>query len=224
MGLSQSPQFGGSSPFLWQDGKTTTLPLPPSAIGNTGSAVAINNRGDAVGIFFVANSDPPIVPRACAWIDGQCIDLGTLPGFTRCRVQDINDAREIVGYCQTNDNEFAPFIWRDGVMTDLRSLAQPTPVGTTLRYAYAINDSGQITGEGHDFLPVGDHLVAFLLTPALPENPGDVNCDAAVGVADLLQVIIHWNPSGPVGGRVADLNRDNRINHLDLLEVVANWG
>lgn len=158
--------------------------------------------------------------RACAWIDSQYVDLGTLPGYSGGIAFDINDAREIVGYCLDEVGNTAPFLWRDGVMYDLNSL---TPPGSaTVEIPRAINNKGQIAGEAY-FGPPQPHGVAFLLTPALPATPGDTNCDGFVNTDDLINVIGGWNPQGPVGGAPADLNRDNRVNTDDLLLVIGDW-
>jgi uncharacterized membrane protein len=219
MGDSPSPLFG-ASPFIWHNGKTTTLPLPNYAAANTGTATAINNRGDACGYFFVTHPQKQFVQRACAWIDGQFIDLGVLPGTDGSIARDISDAREIVGYCTGPTGGFAGgFLWRDGVIHALLDIA---PTGTFSQVSpHAINALGQIAG-GASLLPDNDG-VAFRLTPALPATPGDTDCSGSVDIDDLLNVIGHWNPAGPVGGRPADLNRDNRIDIHDIVQVIANW-
>jgi len=216
MGVHPTPGFT-SNAFIWHNGATTDLGIPQGAFATT--ANAINNLGDACGfaIWPCVECKLPI-RRPCAWINDQFIDLGTLPGLVGGVAFDINDAREIVGYCLGDD--IKPFIWRNGVMHDLNDLV---PDGTPLLgIARAINNSGQITGQGH-VGPPNAHSIAFLLTPALPQHAGDVNCDATINVNDLLQVIVNWNPPGPVGGNPADLNRDNKIDQLDIIEVVLNW-
>lgn len=224
MGIHPNPQYGGATPFIWHNGVTTSLPVPIPATNASGEAIAINNFGDACGIFYVPNpagGKVPYVQRPCAWLGGQFIDLGIFPGCWRAYTKDINDAREIVGYCQTNDGEYMPFVWRNGVMIDLRTVNPVAPPGLGLKYPEGINNKGQITGNASMYGP-GGHGVAFLLTPALPATPGDTNCDGHANVFDLLAVIAHWS-SGPVGGEPADVNRDNRIDVADLLAVISNW-
>lgn len=216
MGIHPVPTFG-ATPFVWQAGKTTPLPLPAYALNASGEATALNDLGDACGYFFVGAD--PWIRRACAWISGQFVDLGVFPGQVISYALDINDAREIVGYCQPSfQGPLTAFIWRNGVMTNLNTITQPG--SPFMRVAHAINNTGQITGEG-----IGpENLVALLLTPAPPAHAGDTNCDNHVNVDDLLSVILSWNPQGPVGGNPADLNRDNRINVDDLLAVLLHWG
>jgi probable HAF family extracellular repeat protein len=219
MGIAPLPQFG-ATPFIWQDGVTTSLPLPAYAINAAGTATAINNLGDACGYFFV--DDPASkgwLRRACAWIDGEFIDLGTLPGFAVSHATDINDAREIVGYCEPDSGPLRGFVWRDGEMSSLADML--TTPGMIPEFANALNNSGQVAGTG--LTTPGSAIVAFRLTPALPAIPGNTNCDQAVDVDDIINVILDWNADGPVGGRPADVNRDNRIDVDDLIEVILNW-
>ena len=217
------PNWGGATPFIWHNGVTTSLPIPIPPGAGSGEAIRLNNLGDACGIFYVSNpsgAEPPFVRRACAWFGGQFVDLGMLPTATQAYANDINDAGEIVGYCETPTG-LIPFIWRGGVMTDLRTFNAVAPPSLGLKIAYGINNKGQITGRGSSYGP-GGHGVAFLLTPALPQTPGDVNCDGHANVTDLIAVITNWSP-GPVGGNPADVNRDNRIDVGDLLAVVTHW-
>jgi probable HAF family extracellular repeat protein len=220
MGIHPSPSLG-ATPFIWHNEKARSLLLPAYAAGNSGAATAINNLGDACGYFFV--DDPNSegwFRRACAWIDGAFIDLGVIPGATISHALDISDAREIVGYCEGPGTAAdRAFLWRDGAMTDLSVLVPPGGIIPTS--AAAINNSGQIAG-GALLLPDNDG-VAFRLTPALPAIPGNTNCDEQVNADDLINVILHWNADGPVGGRPADVNRDNRIDMDDLLAVLLNW-
>ena len=112
------------------------------------------------------------------------------------------------------------FIWRDG---ELMNLAHFVPAdGAVPNVPSAINNLGQIAGGGSVSVPQPQG-VAFRLTPALPSIPGNTNCDETVNVDDLVNVILQWNPQGPVGGRPADVNRDNRIDAGDLLDVIVGW-
>jgi uncharacterized membrane protein len=220
MGIDPSPSFG-ATPFIWDNGKTTSLPLPPYAAANSGTATALNNLGDACGHFFVENpKGEGYLRRACAWIDGKFIDLGLLPGADVSRALDINDAREIVGNCEGPGLAAdVGFLWRDGEMMKLNDLL---PDGMFTRaFGNAINNTGQIAGSA--LLPPNSDRVAIRLTPALPLTPGDTNCSASVDVDDLVNVILDWNPPGPVGGNPTDVNRDNRIDIEDLIEVIRRW-
>lgn len=219
MGVAVLPGWT-ATPYIWRNGKTEALWIPTDA----GEVTALNSRGDACGIYVNHNRvGEPWFRRGCAWIDGQFVDLGMPAGAFELLALDINNAREIVGFymfMQGTQTASKPFIWRDGVMSDLTTMVAPD--SPRMIDARAINDKGQIAGEA---IPIGEgYGVAFRLTPALPETPGDSNCDGQVNTDDLINVVGGWNPQGPVGGgAIADLNRDNRIDALDLFEVIEHW-
>ncbi len=73
------------------------------------------------------------------WDYGVTVDLGTLHGFTSYASR-INNAGQIAG---RSDNH--AFLWQDGTMQDLGSLAAPY----TYSVAYGINDLGQIAGAAY---------------------------------------------------------------------------
>jgi hypothetical protein len=50
---------------------------------------------------------------------------------------------------------------------------------------------------------------------------GDVNGDLAVGVEDLVEVVLQW---GPCAGCTADVTGDDAVDVADLVEVILNWG
>ncbi len=60
---------------------------------------------------------------------------------------------------------------------------------------------------------------ATALGPVAPQ-PGDVNNDGLVNVADLLRVIIDWN----MVHSSADMNGNGHVDVGDLILVILNWG
>jgi len=64
---------------------------------------------------------------------------------------------------------------------------------------------------------ISDHFTIIKGTPCA----GDVNGDAVVNVADLLDLISAW---GPCPGCPQDLNGDGAVNVPDLLQMIAAWG
>lgn len=145
-----------------------------------------------------------------------------MPGTEVVNVSDINDRGEIVGWCALpNGGNMVPFIWREGVMTDLRTLV-PLPDNFTLNEAWAINDQGQIAAGGRDYNTSPVSSPGFRLTP-VSKVPGDYDCNHIVDIDDLLGVIAHWGPTPGGGNAPADFNRDGAVNVADLLTVILHW-
>lgn len=128
--------------------------LPGS--GNNSFAYALDDEGTAVGA-----SDLGIDRHAVMFKDGTVIDLGTLGGFSSAAL-GLNRRGEVVGWSDTVRHETAAFVWRNGRMSRLDGLLDPTTgAGWTLFWATGVNDAGQIVGLGRRD---GAERV-FLLTP-----------------------------------------------------------
>jgi probable HAF family extracellular repeat protein len=183
--INDSGQVVGESrhAFLWQGGVMTDLGT--LAGSNRSSALSINNSGQVVGTYYL-----DIGPqRAFLWQNGVMTDLGTLPdnGLNSARntlANSINASGQIVGF-----SEFSTLlatvphavIWDGGMLKDLNTLI-PSDSGWILHGASAINDAGQIIGEGN----VNGQSHAFLLTPQV-QNPsqaisGVISQVAALGL------------------------------------------
>lgn len=87
---------------------------------------------------------------------------------------------------------------------------------------YTITDNGIIIASGED-MNLNNTEVAVRLTP-VAARVGDVNCDQAVNVDDLLGVINAWGDCPKGQACQADLNQDGIVNSIDLLTVLADWG
>jgi probable HAF family extracellular repeat protein len=138
--------------------------------------------------------------------------------FERSLATDVNDHRQVVGYCHTSSLGGDGFIWQNGVMSNLNDLISPD-AKVEIYLAVAINNSGQIATRGKDL--VDGREVALLLTP-IPPPPGDCNCDGHVDVDDLLSVIREWGPAIPT--TTADFDLDGAVDMDDLLTVLMEWG
>jgi probable HAF family extracellular repeat protein len=86
-------------------------------------------------------------------------DLGTLGGSLGS-ANGINDEGDIVGMATLAGGQEHAFLYSNGAMRDLNDLIEPHP-GWVLEEAHAINNRGQIVGEG----TFGGQTRAFLLTP-----------------------------------------------------------
>ena len=205
--------------FIWDDGKVNELPLVPNGV--TAKGRAINERGHVTGEGRVFLDDgKTMAVQSFLWADNQITDLGTLPETTFTRARDIDCQNRIVGYGHNAGLvDLAPFIWQDGVMTNINDLL-PSDSELTVYWAGAINNAGQITGsaanQNHD-------PVAFILTPIEPPT-GDLDGDCEVGVVDLLILLGTWGPCDNCEDCPSDLNADCVVGVADLLILLANWG
>lgn len=145
--------------YLWKDGVQQELPT----FGGTGSsAVAVNNRGHAVGTADLPDGSY----HAFVFRRGQMRDLGTLGGALSW-ASAINDAGQVVGGAQLADGSSRAFIHSKGQMSVL-----PTPEGAPAS-AWDITRTGLVLGgyttdRWHPFLFDGSQLrdVEDLLTDA----------------------------------------------------------
>jgi probable HAF family extracellular repeat protein len=142
--------------FTWSSG--TTPVVLPSLGGFTSEGNGINEQGDVVGDSMHVDSTDE---QAVLWTaSGQLVELGTFGG-PASSARDINNQRQIVGYAL--DGSLGPRAFLSeggGAMVDLNTLLPPDS-GWVLLSANAINDAGQIVGEG----TLNGEPRAFLLTP-----------------------------------------------------------
>jgi probable HAF family extracellular repeat protein len=126
----------GTHAALWSSGTITDL--TPDVPANQGAAAsAVNEAGQVVGNISYGT--------AFLWQNNALTFLGDLGGGFSF-ANDINDAGVVVGSSYTSQMTPLglmqhPFMWKDGVMTDLGLLAGAEDGG-----AAAINNLGQIVG------------------------------------------------------------------------------
>ncbi|MHC5004387.1 MAG: CHRD domain-containing protein [Planctomycetota bacterium] len=65
----------------------------------------------------------------------------------------------------------------------------------------------------------GGEIRGQIVFPA-PPCLGDVNCDGAIDVDDLVEVILQWGTDDPA----ADVNGDGTVDVDDLVAVILGWG
>lgn len=144
-----------AKPFRWHQGVAQALPIPGSS--RTGAANAVNDAGLAVGTYEINQFTGEFA--AVAWSGTTRIELGNLGGPVAYAVaKDVNNAGQIVG-TSYSPSGYSGFLWMNGQMHDLRSLA---PNGTQITGANAINDNGQIAVT----VMVNGQQAAAILTPA----------------------------------------------------------
>ncbi|HTI68688.1 MAG TPA: DUF3466 family protein [Candidatus Limnocylindria bacterium] len=134
---------------------------PPQLAQNIGwsDALAINNQGHIVGQWVDDGTNKP--SRAFVYKGNGVEDLGVLSG-TNSVALDINDSDSIVGYFTCAPGTTRACLWFQGVGADLNTLL-PENSGWVLLKANAINNQGQIAGDGlYHGQPHG-----FMLSPGI---------------------------------------------------------
>ena len=102
--------------------------------GQATTAVAVNDRGDIVGIYRPTRHHMPV--GSFVWSGGTATELGSLGGGGT-RALAITERGEVIGTSRTVTGEEHPFVWANGAMTDL---GRPGETGTPV----AINQRGDI--------------------------------------------------------------------------------
>ena len=152
------PAPSGAHAVLWEeDGSATDL---GSLGGAMNVADAINNRGEVVG-GALSPKDGTI--HTFLWTKNKGMqDLGAFPGafvtVAPC-CNTINNAGEVVGFAIDPTGPRA-LVWQNNLPVDLNTLI---PAGSPwyLQNACALNDAGQIAGQGL----INGEVHAFLATP-----------------------------------------------------------
>jgi len=185
----------------WTNGAVTLLPVTVDVVESF--AADINNAGDVVGRVHSGNF---LETRAVLWKGGLMVELGSLGG-TQDRANGINNAGQVVGL--SNDH---PFLWNNGVMTDLYSIVAGLCTTTLPCTASAriINDEGVIAGSyffpGTPNTPQFRGITrAFKITPLNSGVAGDINNDGAVNTADL--ILATRILTGQINGSPGQLSR-----------------
>jgi uncharacterized repeat protein (TIGR01451 family) len=147
---------GPDRAVLWRTGMAMDL----GALGGDASrAVAVNNAGQVIGNAQIADGSY----HAFLWLSGIMTDLGAF------QANAINNVGQVAGTANG-----VAVLWENGVLTDLNSLIPPGS-GWILTSATAINDQGQIGGQG----TLNGAAAGFLL---FPDSLNILHADLAVSV------------------------------------------
>ena len=146
----------------WQTGAPEELGvLPGQSPPHTYSTASdINSLGQIVGDSW--GDATGLYTSPFYWSLGTMTDL--LEGQNRStfpygNASGINTKGQVVGVAGSTSSR-TPVIWDNGAMSLLQDLI-PAGTGWTLKYAYAINDNGQIVGYGI----INGQTHAFIMTP-----------------------------------------------------------
>ena len=171
-GINSSEQVVGAAgagygvAFLYSGGVIQNLGVPDASYSGS-TATGINDSGQVVGYAFVLAYNGVWSPFL--YSGGAMTDLGRLPGFSQGVATAINNSGQVVGYLVPSKHVGAhAFVYANGIMTDLNSLL-PADSGWVLIEANAINDLGQIAGQGYN--PAGEsHAFLMNLTTLSPSS------------------------------------------------------
>ncbi len=151
-GYSRLPN-GDNHAFLYSNGVMEDL---GSLGGTTSFGYGINDSGEVTGY---SNTQHFGGKQAVIYSNGVMYKIDTLGGEGGIGF-DINNFGQIIGISDTIDDGKHPFLFSDGVMTDLNSLFDPQ-LGWNFYAPRGINDAGQIVGIGN----LNGLSHGFLLTP-----------------------------------------------------------
>lgn len=133
-----------SHPTIWQG--STVSDLGAKGATSDGYPRKISGKGVTVG-YTTVGSGGEGHSRAVMWDEqGKATLLGTLGGPSSV-ADDVNSSGQIVGCSQTAPSGTHAFIWQEGRMADLNSLAKTRYI---LERAYTISERGWIGCTGSD--------------------------------------------------------------------------
>lgn len=135
---------GKTHAVIWQN----DVPMDLGTLPDDGSSYGldINDAGQVVG--YSRSASYPFRSTPVLWQTGGILSLGSLGG-TGGIAKTINNHGQVVGYAYTAKGIQHPFLWQDGVMTDLAPVLQglcPELATCGRGMAVSINDAGQIVG------------------------------------------------------------------------------
>lgn len=126
---------GGMRPLAWQNGQARDLSIPG---GRSAGAIDVNAAGQIVG-----ESETASERHAILWDAGRAYDLNDMAtspdGWVLAEATGINAAGQIVGNATLPNSIGRAFLWDNGVVRDLGTLARSSG-------AVDINALGQVVG------------------------------------------------------------------------------
>lgn len=134
----------GDKAFVRFGGQAEVLEIPGAYSHN---ALGLNDSRQVCGWLRESPSSPMI---AFVWQDGQVTLIPPLVLGERAgsQAKAINRAGVVVGVCDRADRGTYAFMWQDGVTYELNKLIDEASAGWRLFSASAINNLGQIAGQG----------------------------------------------------------------------------
>ena len=168
--------------------------------GNESSGADINNSGQVTGYSTIAGG----ISHAFLFSDGSMQDLGTLSGPNGSSGFGINDAGEVAGWSNldSGDPNLAfggthAFLYSGGSMIDLGELPGGIDTSNNSSEAFAINNSGQVTGYSSFSYLNGSGIHAFLFSAGSMIDLGSLDSSNTTYLSFGNAI----NDSGQVAGR-----------------------
>jgi probable HAF family extracellular repeat protein len=214
--------------FLWKpttpNGTSGTMHDLLTLGGTESFGSAINASGQVAGFSYTTGDAAyhaylwtPTTPNG---VSGAMQDLLTLGGLNSYSY-NVGVGGQVVGASEvdiTSDSTHAFLYTSASGMIDLNSLIDPLS-GWELSDAAAINEAGQITGQGL----IGGEYHGYLLTP-VSTIPGDFNGDSSVDAADLASWKAGFGASGNATRSQGDADGDLDVDGSDFLTWQRNLG
>ena len=205
----EPPQVLQVRAAIWEQNHIRALPPFPGDPDAT--AVAINDKGQVVGVsgpctLIMGNSR-----HALLWENGRTIDLGNLGGATGNIPGQINNRGQIVGQSGTPDGFVHAFLWENGIMSDLGTLP-----GSPISQALGINEKSQIVGFAQDANGDESSSIALLWEDSVLI---DLNTLIPADFPWFLQEAFSINDRGQIVGHMVD-KRTGEIIHAFLATPV----
>lgn len=146
---------GATHAFLWTEGGGMT---DLGTLGGANSAAyAVSSAGAVAGVSETGDGS---TRHGFLSVSGSLRDLPPLQGMDDSAVYAVNGTNQAVGTSQTAAGVKRATLWQNGKPTNLNTLLPPHS-GWVLTEARAVNDHGQIAGQGF----WNGKPCAFLLTP-----------------------------------------------------------
>jgi hypothetical protein len=185
---------GSQTAAIWQGGRVRDLGVEPVRGINTGAALEVNARGEAIctGVTLAApGSAASFVHHSFVWRDGAYLELPPLnDSGAGALALGMNDFGDIVG-----EANGSAVLWRDGTVYDLNSIVTNN-LGIHLDSARDINNLGQVVGIGSS----NGEIHAFLLDPVdVPEPSMFLSVLLGMNALRRPRTPSFWTAGGRVG-------------------------
>lgn len=179
-------------------------------------AWAINAFGDATGdSYYTGGGFTPI--HAFLFTDAAGVEDIT-PDFPTSHGRDINDAGQIVGYC--NCVSYGAFRWTPGTGLEALGIID----GFAQSFAFAINDSGQAAGYVVSATGNSQHIFRFTDGVGMVDLGGVGESNQAWGINNLGDVVGMGRPASGIK-RAMIYTDENGLQDLnELLDpAITDW-